>query len=181
MSIKDFSMEFLKNLSLGAAALPRGRKTFNLHQDYRDPCQRLFNAIGVNSYIPPHRHSLDPKVETLIAIKGLFALIIFDEVGGIKEISKFGTEKFLEIGVTSIGVELTPNVWHTVLALMENSTLLEIKAGPFQPAIAKEIAPWAPEENTEEATIYFLGLKEQISSASCMRYLRKSRIPKFVI
>lgn len=160
MSAKEFSVEFLDNLSLSAFHSPRGRKNFNLHLDYAEPCQRLFNAVGVESYIPPHRHYKDSKEETLVAVKGLFALIIFDEAGEIKRISKFGTEKFLTQGVTYVGVELPPYVWHTVLALVEDSILLEVKSGPFIASAAKEIAPWAPAEDSSDAAYYFNSLKK---------------------
>ena len=60
MSIKDFSIEFLDNLSLSAFNSPRGRKFSNLYLDYAEPCQRLFNAIRVDSYIPSNRHHQDP-------------------------------------------------------------------------------------------------------------------------
>lgn len=164
MSIKHFSMEFLDNLSLSAFHSSRGRKNFNLHLEYAEPCQRLFNAIGIESYIPPHRHYQDPKEETLIAVKGLFALIIFDEIGEIKHICKFGTEKFLTQGVSNVGVELSPNVWHTVLALVDGSILLEVKSGPFIVSAAKEIAPWAPAEDSSEAADYFNNLKKLVTT-----------------
>ncbi|WP_215390202.1 WbuC family cupin fold metalloprotein [Polynucleobacter sp. MWH-UH25E] len=157
-------MEFLDNLSLFAFNSPRGRKNFNLHLDYTEPCQRLFNAIGVDSYIPPHRHLQDQKDETLIAVKGLFALIVFDEAGEIKRISKFGTEKFLTQGIANVGVELTPVVWHTVLALVEDSILLEVKSGPFIASAAKEMAPWAPPEDSSEAAHYFNNLKKLVTT-----------------
>jgi cupin fold WbuC family metalloprotein len=164
MSIKYFSIEFLDNLSLSAFHSSRSRVNFNLHLDYAEPCQRLFNAIGVESYIPPHRHYQDAKEETLIAVKGLFALIIFDEDGEITRVSKFGTEKFLTEGIANVGVELTPAVWHTVLALVEDSILLEVKSGPFIASAAKEIAPWAPAEDSSEAAHYFNNLKKLVIS-----------------
>jgi cupin fold WbuC family metalloprotein len=164
MSIKYFSIEFLDNLSLSALYSSRGRKNFNLHLEYAEPCQRLFNAIGIESYIPPHRHYQDPKEETLIAVKGLFALIIFDGAGEIIQVSKFGTEKFLTKGINNVGVELTPAVWHTVLALVENSILLEVKSGPFIARAAKEIAPWAPAEDSSEAAHYFNNLKNLVAT-----------------
>ena len=162
MSSKEFSLDFLDNLSLCALSSQRGRKNFNLHHEYAEPCQRLFNAIGVDSYIHPHRHMQDPKRETLIAVRGMFALVIFDEVGRIKRFFKFGTEKFLAKGVFTVGVELSPDVWHTVIALIGDSILLEVKSGPFVPATAKELAPWAPKEGTNDSVNYLNQLKLKI-------------------
>lgn len=121
----------------------------------------MFNAVGIDSYIRPHRHSLDPKAETLFAVKGKFALVVFDERGAPQQVSAFGTELFGE--EIPAGVELSPGAWHTVVALTENAILLELKAGPFDPQAAKEFAPWAPEEGTAQATRYLQSLRQQIA------------------
>lgn len=125
----------------------RSRQHYNLHQSFSDPCQRLLNSIEPDSYIRPHRHSLDPKNETLIAVSGLFGLVTFKDDGVIDRVEKFGTELYYRgRSSISVGVELSAGIWHTVVALKPGSVLLELKAGPFDPAAAKELAPWAPEE-----------------------------------
>ena len=63
----------------------------------------------------------------------------------------------------AVGVEVTPDTWHTVVALEPNSILLEIKAGPFDPTQPKEFAPWAPEEGSEMAERYLEELLARIS------------------
>lgn len=137
------------------------RQHLNIHQEYSDPCQRFFNAFGAEGcYIRPHRHSLDPKTEDLFAIRGLFALIAFDDAGVITKVVRFGTEKYMdEAGAAAVGVELAAGTWHTVVALTEGAVLLEMKAGPFDPMAAKEPAPWAPEEGTAEAASYLRFLR----------------------
>jgi len=50
----------------------RSRQHFNIHSSYEENCQRLFNAIQPNSYIPPHRHSIADKKELLVAIRVVF-------------------------------------------------------------------------------------------------------------
>lgn len=141
------------------------RQHLNIHQEYEDPCQRFFNAIEKDCYIRPHRHSLDPKAEDLIAIKGMFALISFGEFGKIERVVKFGTEKFVdEAEAIAIGVELSAGTWHTVLALTDEAILLELKAGPFDPGAAKEPAPWAPEEGSAEAVAYLRRLQHSVQS-----------------
>jgi len=70
MEIKFFTNSFLEELIFDSLSFERQRKNFNIHTSYDDLCQCLFNAIGIDSYIPPHRHSLDPKQECLIAISG---------------------------------------------------------------------------------------------------------------
>jgi cupin fold WbuC family metalloprotein len=133
------------------------RQNLNIHKNYDDVCQRLFNAIDINSYIRPHRHSRDPKTESLFAMKGMFALVIFDDSGKPINVVKFGTERF--DGHLASGVELLPDTWHTIIALTEGAVLLEIKAGPFDPGAAKELASWAPEEGSSRAQAYLESLR----------------------
>ena len=62
--MKVFSSQYLDDLTSAAENNPRKRQHRNIHQDYSEYCQRLFNAIEPDSYIRPHRHASDPK-ETL--------------------------------------------------------------------------------------------------------------------
>jgi cupin fold WbuC family metalloprotein len=165
MTFQEISSGLLADLVSSAAASPRLRQHRNIHLSYDDPCQRLLNAIGVDSYIRPHRHRLDPKTETLIAVRGLFALLVFDNDGEVRQVRRFGTERYaLEVGV-SVAIELPPHAWHTVLALVPGSVLLELKAGPFDPLAAKEPAPWSPEEGTAMAADYFRRLQLEIEKS----------------
>jgi cupin fold WbuC family metalloprotein len=160
MNVKIFSAEVLDSLISEAHTTPRMRRHLNIHQSYDDPCQRLFNAIGISSYIRPHRHSIDPKTESLFAIRGMFALILFDEYGTPRNVIRFGAESAGERVAT--GVELSPGDWHTVVALSEGAVLLELKAGPFNPEAAKELASWAPEEDGLQARQYLKALRDTI-------------------
>jgi cupin fold WbuC family metalloprotein len=163
VEIKNFSNSFLDELTHNSLLSTRKRKNYNIHTKYSDSCQRLFNAIGVDSYIPPHRHSLDSKHECLIAVSGLFALFIFDDNGEVLAIIKFGSDLYRKLDINcGVGVEISPNTWHTVIALSESAILFEVKEGPFDPLSAKEIAPWAPNECTPNSLIYFQTLKDWI-------------------
>lgn len=159
--MKIFKEIFFLKLIYEASTLSKKRKHFNLHLSYQEKCQRLFNAIGCNSYIQPHRHILDNKTETLIAIKGLFALFYFDDLGNTKELYFFGSELHINKNIDAYGIEVLPNQWHTVIAMAPNSLLFEVKEGPFHPDLAKEMAPWAPKEDSEEALPYLNGLISQ--------------------
>jgi cupin fold WbuC family metalloprotein len=103
---------------------------------------------------------LDPKAESIIAIRGLFALVVFDNQGAIGRIERFGTEG----RCANAGVELAPGTWHTIVALTEQAVLLELKAGPFQASAAKEPAPWAPEEGSTDAAGYLRFLRGAIEA-----------------
>lgn len=162
MAVTSFTAEYLKSLTLAAAVSPRLRQHRNIHVSYEDHCQRFLNAIGLHSYIQPHRHSLDPKNETLIAIRGLFALLTFNDQGQVQEIIRFGTERYSENSELSAGVDITSGIWHTIIALEPESILLELKAGPFDPAAAKEPAHWAPCEGLPEAKEYLNRLRDTV-------------------
>ncbi|MDP2127578.1 MAG: WbuC family cupin fold metalloprotein [Pseudohongiella sp.] len=163
MTIKQFDAKYLSSLTGEAFNSARARQHRNIHTSYEDPCQRFMNAIGMDSYIRPHRHAIDPKAETLIAVRGMFALISFDDNGAVHEIIRFATERYAVEHDLAVGVGLTPGIWHTIVALQPGSILLELKAGPFNPQAAKEPAPWAPEEGTAEGASYLQALRERIS------------------
>lgn len=158
MNLQVLSADLLDGLISKAQASQRKRQHLNIHRDYEDPCQRFLNAVAPDSYIRPHRHSLDPKAETIFAIRGVFALVVFDQQGEIARIERFGTEGLCE----NAGVELAPATWHTVLALTPKAVALELKAGPFQLDAAKELAPWAPEEGAQEAIAYLRFLQDAV-------------------
>lgn len=159
--MKVFSSQYFEDLLSASMQSERLRAHANIHGSYADPCQKLFNAINADSYIRPHRHSLDPRDECLIAVRGLFGLIKFNNQGDIESITLFGSEKYSEQFSIAAGVELPAGVWHTVVALVDKSILFEVKSGPFDPSIAKELAPWAPEEGEIKASEYFKALKDR--------------------
>ena len=141
-----FDTPYLNILTEQAKKSLRLRQHRNIHYDYQDPCQRLFNAIEPGSYIRPHRHLSDPRDELLIAIRGLFLMITFDDQGAILNRALIGSEQNVE--EVAVGVQVAANTWHTVIALESGSVLLEVKAGPFDPSQPKDLAPWAPEEGS---------------------------------
>ncbi len=160
MTIKVFSVECLDLLVAQAKNSPRLRKHSNIHLDYTDPCQRLFNSIEPGSYIRPHCHG----IETLFAIRGLMALIAFNNDGVIEGIQRFGIGSSSGSLNIAAGIEIPANKWHTVISLASGSILLEIKAGPFDPDIPKSLAPWAPDEGTSDGANYLKQLMEKLTS-----------------
>jgi cupin fold WbuC family metalloprotein len=153
-----FYEKTLKCLYKSAGSNSRLRQHLNLHQSFQESCQRLFNAVHVGSYIQPHRHLLDSKKELLLAVKGKFAIIEFSHIGGFKSFTIFGSEKYCQNGDTSYGVEIPTECWHTVIALVDESVLLEVKQGPYMPDSAKELAPWAPSAGSSAEDDYVSSL-----------------------
>ena len=191
MTITRFDQTYLDTLCAQADASPRLRQHRNVHSDYADPCQRVFNAITTRSYLVPHRHALSPRDETMLAVRGRLALVVFDEAGEVVEVVHFGAQGGEDClsgtradeaaaadaegraltGHLSAGVLIPAGTWHTVLALDDDAVLFETKAGPFDPAAPKEPAPWAPFEGTPEAAPYFARLRSLIG----VEFSRESR------
>jgi cupin fold WbuC family metalloprotein len=162
--MNEFKELFFLNLTSEAKCSIKQRQYANLHLTHHEKCQRLFNAIECDSYIQPHRHSLDRKIETLLAVKGLFALIQFSDTGAIKAVSFLCSESHITRDADMYGVEILPNEWHTLIAMSPNAVLFEVKEGPFVSEVAKEVAPWAPKEDSAEATQYFQSLKAEVQT-----------------
>lgn len=157
MNVTIFSADYLDSMTNQAILSVRRRQHRNVHIDYTEQVQRLFNAIEPSSYIRPHQHRLAPQIEMMIAIRGRLALIVFDNSGNVVACHHFAANQ----PDTAVGVEVPVGCWHTVVALESGSILLEVKAGPFDPAASKEMAPWAPDEGTNNAFSYLSILRAQ--------------------
>ena len=160
MDIKIFSHGFLDKLSSKARSNQRLRINRSIHQSHSEPCQRLLNAIEPGSYIQPHRHAGYERDELLVAVRGSLALVLFDDFGTPIRVVRFGIST--PHGESAVGVEIPYSLWHTVVSLSPGSVLLEVKAGPFDPAQAKELAPWAPAETSPDAKSYLRALLEEV-------------------
>jgi cupin fold WbuC family metalloprotein len=142
--VQAFDPNYFNSLHKEAAASPRRRMHRNVHTRYDDPCQRFFNTLNDDSYVAPHRHLAEPRTEMILAVQGLAALVVFDDAGGITGVVPFGSETHGGGVAIALGVEHAPGVWHTVVSLSPVCTLIELKAGPFNPNGPKEFAPFAP-------------------------------------
>ncbi len=172
--MKVFSTQYICDLLNAAKKSQRLRSHSNIHESYEDKCQKFFNAIRSDSYICPHRHSPDSRDECLIAIKGLFGLITFNNVGIINSIVLFGGEIYAEKLSIATGVNLPAATWHTVVSLVDSSVLFEVKEGPFLPHLAKELADWAPKEGEINASDFLASLKQ-----ACLRELKVKNLHRF--
>jgi len=158
--MKIFDAQYLDDLTSQARVSPRLRQHRNVHQSYQEASQRLFNAIEPGSYIRPHRHASDPRDELLIAVRGVMAMVTFDDQGAVTNVLRFGTERHGD--QLAVGAEVPSSTWHTVIALEPGCVLLEVKAGPFDPTQPKDLAPWAPEEGCDAASVYLERLLEWV-------------------
>lgn len=118
---------------------PRRRKNYNFHSSDQDNPHRFLNVMLERTYIAPHRHLQPPKAEAFLVLEGRVALLTFDDDGGLTGCHYLG-----EGG--SVGIDLEPGVWHTLVVLSPHAVCYEVKPGPYDPSADKEFAPWAPRE-----------------------------------
>lgn len=138
--LKRITTQDLAALSAAAVARPRGRANWDLHTGPGDRVQRFCNAIEPGSYVRPHRHAEAGKWEMTIALAGGVALVLFTPDGTLTE------RIILAAAGPTLGAETSPGTWHSFAALEPGSVLFELKPGPYDPALDKDFAAWAPPE-----------------------------------
>lgn len=121
-----------------------------------DYLNQVFNFILKDSYMHPHLHPSEEKIENMYLIKGSFALILFDKVG------KFEECIVLEEGKKSF-VSVPAFTWHTYVMLSDKVIIYETMEGIYIPSTWKNLASWAPEESSSESMIYLEELKKYIN------------------
>ncbi len=160
MTLRIIAPSDLDGLSRAAQAGPRRRLNLNLHGDYLDPCQRLFNAVEPDSYLRPHRHTDPAKPECFVAVRGRFHLLLFDDAGAIVERIE------LSPAGPAVAVDVPAGAWHAIVALEPGSIFFETKPGPYVPLSDKDFAPWAPPEGAPQAQEYLRTVMCDESDAS---------------
>jgi cupin fold WbuC family metalloprotein len=149
--MKVLSASLLDELSDQAAASSRGRAHHNIHASAADLVQRFVVVAQRRSYFRPHRHLV--KAELALVLRGGFDVLTFEADGTVSGRYSVGPD------TPRFGYELPRATWHTLLAVADGSAFLEVKEGPYDPATASELAPWAPAEGTTEAAHYLLQLQ----------------------
>jgi cupin fold WbuC family metalloprotein len=127
---------------------PRRRMLLPFHRGQEDLVQRMLNFMQPGTYIRAHQHPRDWASETLMVMSGCLGFVTFDPQGNVL------TKHRLVVGDL---VDIEARVWHSVLALAEDTIILEIKRGPFNEE-DKVFADWSPQEFSEEAPAYLAWL-----------------------
>ena len=151
--VQVISRSLIDTVAEAAARSARLRMNHNFHSGPADNPHRFLNVLLRGTYIRPHKHANPAKAETFIALEGSAAIFIFDEAGAV-------TGRFDIGGVDAplLGVDISPGVWHTVVALTERVVCFEVKPGPWEPSSDKEFAAWAPAEDDAGCEHFIEGL-----------------------
>jgi len=128
----------IADLAAQATSSPRKRAHLLLHSGPADSVQRLVIVLQPNTYVRPHHHLR--QWEMLILQRGRGDLLIFDNKGCLV--------KRIELSPSASVVQIPIGVWHGFVVLERNTTVLEIKPGPYVP---NEFADWAPKEGDVNA------------------------------
>jgi cupin fold WbuC family metalloprotein len=149
--VKLISGALFDTVTALATASPRLRMNHNFHSDRADNPHRFLNVLLHGTYVRPHRHFVPPKSESFLVLEGVADVILFDEQGAITARYRLGEES---AEGHLWGIDISPGVWHTILARTERVVCFEVKPGPWVAANDKEFAGWAPAENDPDAALY---------------------------
>ncbi|MBM2838948.1 MAG: hypothetical protein HW415_1573 [Deltaproteobacteria bacterium] len=148
--------EAINNLVQACRSSQRKRMNLNIHQSLDARVQRFFNAMEPDTYVRPHRHVQEGRFEMFLCIRGKGAAITFDDSG------KVLNTVTISPGGDSIGIEIPPHVWHTILCLSPGTVFFELKEGPYVAIDDKDFAAWAPDPSGPRSDDYLRKLKEGI-------------------
>jgi cupin fold WbuC family metalloprotein len=145
--IKRLTQELLDNVAEQARHSPRQRQNYNFHEP-SEKVQRLLNILQPGTYVHPHRHQRPSEIngfEFFLVVRGELGMLLFDENGQIVH-----TERISANGKTC-GIELPEGTYHSLVALVPDTVILELKEGPYNPSTDKEFMTGFPAEGTPAA------------------------------
>lgn len=157
-TVQHITDALLDEMIREARRSPRLRAIRRLHSGDWEHSHRMLNALIPGTYVRPHLHPDSHQGEGFILLRGSLAVLVFDDLGSPVP----GLSRLLEREAGSIGMDIAPNTWHTLVALGE-TVIYETKGQPpggYLQSRDKVFAPWAPEEGAEEAAVYLAGLVE---------------------
>jgi cupin fold WbuC family metalloprotein len=149
--VKLISGSLFDTVAALAEASPRLRMNYNFHSGPADNPHRFLNVLLSGTYIRPHRHFTPPKPESFLVLEGMADVILFDDDGATTARYRLGEES---AEGRLWGIDISPGVWHTILARTTRVVCFEVKPGPWAAANDKEFASWAPAENDPGAAAY---------------------------
>ena len=117
----------------------------------------VFNFIMYDSYMQPHLHPGNEKIEHIYIVEGRVAALFFDDNGCIEKCT------ILESGGTEL-VVVPAFKWHTYVMLTDHAVTYETMAGVYDPETWKRFASWAPQEGTQDSIEYRELLQEKAAN-----------------
>ena len=138
-SLVQISSPDIESLKTDAGRNERKRIRLCAHQDINDRLHEMLIVHTKEAYVRPHKHF--NKSESVHIIEGLVEVVLFDEIGNIREVIRMGDyasgHRFY--------YRMSVPIYHTLLIRSEMLVFHETTNGPFIPADTI-FAPWAPDE-----------------------------------
>ena len=152
-SIPALSVKEIKEGLQQAALSERKRHAKVLHSP-GDEFNSVFNFLRSGTYMQPHLHPGEEKIEQIYLVEGKLRMVFFNDVGEISKtvILEKGGEELISVPAFS---------WHTYEVLSDSAVTYETMMGVYDPKTWKEFASWAPVEGSEVAPAYVASLKDQ--------------------
>ncbi len=147
-AFRRFTVADLDGLSAKARSESRRRAHLNVHPTLEDPVQRLFIALEPGTYIRPHRHPEPDKWELFVLINGAVDALLLDDDGNPIDRTRMSAD------AGARAVEIPPNTWHTYVCLEPDTTVLEVKRGPYIPTTEDDFLPWSPHDDPVAVAAY---------------------------
>ena len=144
--VKLLTRSLLTTLCNEALASDRKRKNYNFHE-HAETVQRFLNVLQPGPYVRPHHHVRPESVngfEFFLVLQGSIGMVLLDDDGNVLRCEK------LEAQGEQYGIEIPEGVYHTLVVLEPNSVILELKEGPYQPAVDKDFLSQFPAEGRVE-------------------------------
>ena len=152
--IPEFAADEALHYFLQAQNSERRRFPKILHNQ-GDYDNKVVNFVLDDSYMQPHLHPGKEKIEKMYLIQGSFALILFDSRGEVTE------RIILEQGKKE-SIQVPAFTWHTYVMLSDRVIIYETMEGEYNVSTWKEMASWAPIENSNDTLKYLSVLKSKV-------------------
>lgn len=150
------TQDLIDDLLNKAQQSSRLRINHNFHPSLDDNPHRFLNVMVKGTYVTPHKHANPPKAESFLVISGSVLFYIFDEEGHVSEIQRLGD---ISSGADSLGIDLSPGIWHSLVVDSDYAVIYEVKPGPYDPEEDKQFASWAPREGEQGCEEYLRKLQ----------------------
>lgn len=139
---------------LESAAASERRRHAKIFHERGDELNRIVNFLMTDTYMQPHLHPGEEKIERIQALQGIIAVIFFDNQGAVTHVDILEKDKHDYVNVPAFA-------WHTYVVLSETAISYETMMGVYNEATWKKMASWAPPENTPESKSYLALLKSK--------------------
>ena len=141
---KRLNQNLIDTVAQQASSSDRLRQSYNFHT-LEEKVQRSLICLQPGTYVRPHRHKRaigNNGFELCLILQGAVGMLLFNDQGAI-----IHQEQISADGTTS-GIELREGTYHTLIALLPNTVIFEVKEGPYDSTTDKEFLPFFPLEGT---------------------------------